>query len=176
MLQTQSTTGPLHGQAHRLKRASAAVKVGQQQLRVSRLVVPLRQQTADRSCRYGHELSNLWRTEALLMKFEDALTRVGRCGSRHAEHLPAKKRRTASRCQPAWRTRQGQTGPNGGDEEAWQGRHDPAWLAGNPCSNEADGARFYLRHPRAANLCCADRRRTYLARGTKWPGLLRRRW
>jgi hypothetical protein len=90
MLAAQSTTRLLHGETLSVKRASAAVEVGQQ-VRARRLSVPLPEQTADRAFRDRHKQSNLWRREALLMKIQDALTGLGRCGGRHEECLPGKR-------------------------------------------------------------------------------------
>jgi hypothetical protein len=91
MLAAQSTTRLLHGQTPRVQRAAAAVEVGQQ-VRTRRLLLPVPEQTSNGACREGHLHSNWWRTEALLMKSQDALTRFGRCGSRPEERLRGKKR------------------------------------------------------------------------------------
>ncbi|MBV8577544.1 MAG: hypothetical protein JOZ58_21210 [Acetobacteraceae bacterium] len=91
MLAAQSTTRLLHGQTPGVQRAAAAVEVGQQ-VRTRRLLLPLPEQTSNRACREGHLQSNLWRTEALLLKSQDALTRFWRCGSRHEERLQGTKR------------------------------------------------------------------------------------
>jgi hypothetical protein len=96
LLAAQRTTRLLHGEAVGAKRAAAAVEVGLQ-ARIRRLLPPLLEQAADGACGDGQPQSDLWRREALLMKVEDALTRLRRCGSRHEGYLAGKKRRTASR-------------------------------------------------------------------------------
>jgi hypothetical protein len=164
----EGATGLLHGQAAGVQRPPAAVELGGE-VRARRFLPPLREQAPDSACGEGHGLGNLWRTEALLMKVEDALARFRRGGGRHEGGLLGDKRRAARRREQAGGQKEGRTGAKGGIEGTggWCGR--PCLVASRPCREDVAGARFYLPHPRAANLSCAGRRLTFPAHDTPWP-------
>src|SRR5262249_13923929 len=104
VLEAQGATGLLHGPARGVERAPAALEVGPQ-ARARGLLPPLPEKASDGARGDGQQPGNLWRTEALLMKAQDALTRLRRCGSRHEEAPPRERgERQAGRSEQGWQS------------------------------------------------------------------------